>query len=216
VIFYRSINETGAAVIARVMPIAMIVSFFLWFALDWPTAQAFAAQPAHALGITAILLLLAFFAWNLKDCAVTKKALRKVWFVLFAEIAGSISTKYITRQADISQGVYAYVMAEGIIMVAMWMIYYAITKPVPPRVMFGAASVKAGLITGLVAACAVSATVYAVYHIDNPAYVSAMRYLDAVMILGIYKMTGRKATGHIWAGLGIVACAAALVILKVS
>ncbi|MDE2029592.1 MAG: hypothetical protein KGI97_03405 [Alphaproteobacteria bacterium] len=214
VIFYRGINASGAAVIARVIPIATIVSFFLWFAVDPHLALAYIATPVRSAVIVAVLCLLALFAWRLKDCKVTTQALRTVWFVLFASIVGSVSTKYITMQADIGQGVYAYVFVEAVIMIAMWLAYYAVKRPVPPRAMFGGAAIKAGFGVGLPAAFAIAATVYAVYNVDNPAYVSAVRYLDSVLILLAYRAMGRPATGRIWAGLGVVACAAALIVLK--
>jgi len=214
VIFYRGINDVGAGVVARILPMATFASFFLWFAVDWPLASAYAAQPLHSAMIAGVFGLSAYFAWHLKECPVTRKALRVIWFVLFANVAGSLSTKIITRYAGIEQGISAYIFCEALIMIAMWLIYYAIKKPVPARIMFGWPSIKAGLIVGSVAGFAIAATVYAVYHIDNPAYVSAVRYLDAVMIFFYYRATGRPNHGHVWAGLGIVACAAALVVLK--
>ena len=41
-----------------------------------------------------------------------------------------------------------------------------------------------------------------------------VKLLDAVIILGVYKILKRKAEGDILSGLGVVACAAILVILK--
>ena len=214
VIFYRGINESGAGVIARILPMATLASFFLWFAFDWHLASVYLATPMRSAAIALIFCLSAFFAWHLKKCAVTRKTLRSIWFVLFAAIAGSLSTKLITQYADISQGVPAYVFCEAVIMITMWLAYYAVRRPVPVAVMFGGQSIKAGMTVGCAAACAVAATVYAVYHIDNPAYVAAVRYMDAVMIFFFYRATGRPNQGRVWAGFGIVACAAALVVLK--
>jgi len=214
VIFYRGINEVGAGIIARILPLATLVGFFLWFAIDWPLANSYIAQPLHSAMIAIVMGLTAFFAWHLKSCPVTKKALRAVWFVLFASIVGSLSTKIITQYADIQQGISAYIFCEALIMLTMWLLYYAVRRPLPLQVMFGLSAIKSGFQVGAVAACGIAATVYAVYHIDNPAYVSAVRYLDAVMIFFFYRATGRPNQGHVWAGFGIVACAAALVILK--
>ncbi|MDR3450327.1 MAG: hypothetical protein P4M15_11380 [Alphaproteobacteria bacterium] len=214
VIFYRGINQASAGVISRVLPMATILSFFLWLAIDWTTARAYIAAPAHSAAIVAVLCLLAAFAWRLKNCAVTIGAMRSVWFVLFASVAGSVSTKYITQQADIGQGVYAFVFGEAVVMIAMWLLYYAIKRPLPASSMFGPRAVRTGMTVGAVAAFATAATVYAVYHVDNPAYITAVRYLDSILILLYYRATGKPSKGHVYAGLGIVACAAALVILK--
>ncbi len=214
VIFYRSISESGAGVISRILPISTIASFFLWFAIDWPSASTYIATPWHSLAIIIVLSLSAFCASELKKCPVTMAAFRKVWFVLLAAIIGTVSTKYISQQAAIKQGVYAYVFCEALIMMAVWLLYYAVKPPLLPKIMFSPSSIKSGVIVGSVSAFAVAATVYAVYNADNPAYVSAIRYLDAVMILGFYRLTRRPDPSRIWAGLGIVACAAILIILK--
>ena len=214
VIFYRGINEVGAGVVARVLPMTTFASFFLWFAVDWPLASAYAAQPAHSAAIAVVFGLAAFFAWHLRECAVTRNALRAIWFVLFANIVGALSTKIITRYADIRQGISAFVFCEALIMLGMWLVYYAAKRPLPARTMFGPPAIKAGMAVGSVAGLAIAATVYAVYHIDNPAYVAAVRYLDAVMIFFYYRATGRPNHGRVWAGFGLVACAAALVVLK--
>ena len=214
VIFYRGINEVGAAVVARILPLGTFASFFLWFAVDWPLARAYIARPEHSLAIAAVFGLSAFFAWHLKECVVTRRALRAIWFVLFANVAGSLSTKIITHYADINQGVPTYVFCEALIMMAMWLGYYAVKRPLPVATMFGWPSIRAGAAVGAVSSLSIAAGLYAVYHVDNPAYVSAVRYLDGALIVFINRATGRPNRGHVWAGLGLVGCAAALVILR--
>ena len=214
VVFVRGINDVGAGVVARILPLATFASFFLWFAVDGALARAYVAQPAHSVAIVGVFGLLAFFAWHLRSCPVTRKALRLIWFVLFANIVGAISTKIITQQIDIKQGIFGYVFCEALIMITMWLVYFWIKRPLPAAVMFGFPAMKAGLTVGIVAAFSVASTVYAVYHIDNPAYVSAVRYLNAVMIFFYYRATRRQNEGKVWAGFGIVGCAAALIVLK--
>lgn len=214
VIFYRGIKDVGAGVIARLLPLTTFASFFLWFALDWPLASAYAAHPAHSLAIVSVLGLSAIFAWNLRQCQVTRTAFRAIWFVLFANVVGSLSTKIITTYADPKQGIYAYVFCEALIMVTIWLVYYVVRRPVPVKSMFGLGAIKSGFIVGAVAAFSVAATISAVYAVDNPAYVSAVRYLNSVMIFFYYRALGRPTQGHLWAGFGLVACAAALVVIK--
>jgi len=214
VIFYRGINEVGAGVVSRLLPIGTLISFLLWFAVDWPLAIAFISTPVHSAAVFAVLSLSAFFAWNLRTCPVTRNAIRVLWFTLLANVVGTVFTKYITQQTDVGTGVYGYVFTEALIMMSFMMIYYAVKRPVPANVMFAPATIKAGLAVGLASAFAIAATLYAFYNVDNPAYARAVRYLDAVMIFFIYRATGRPNEGKLWAGFGIVACAAALIVLK--
>jgi hypothetical protein len=55
---------------------------------------------------------------------------------------------------------------------------------------------------------------YAYYAVDNPAYIPAIKFLDTIIIMGVYALWGRKNNGNLIAGFGVVACAAALIVLK--
>ncbi len=214
VVFFKGINEVGAGVVSRILPMGPLISFFLWFAIDPNLIDKYAATPWRSAGIILVFCLTAFFAWNLRSCAVTRKALRVIWFVLCAAIAGSLFTKYITQQADMSSGIFGYVFSEAIIMITLWSIYYAIKRPLPVKVMFGMPAIKSGLTVGAVSAFTICSVLYAYYHVDNPAYVPTLRYLDSVIIFFFYRLVGRPNQGRLWASFGIVACAATLVVLK--
>ncbi|MFA5040846.1 MAG: hypothetical protein WC464_04340 [Bdellovibrionales bacterium] len=214
VVFFRGINEVGAGVVSRLLPIGTLISFFLWFAFDFDLAAAYAKAPAFSLAIVFVFSLSAFFAWHMRSCPVTRKAIRVIWFTLFATVAGTIFTKIITQQTDADTGVFGYIFAEALIMITMWLVYYAIKRPLPANVMFGIKTAKAGLAVGTASAFTIAAYLYALYNIDNPAYVTAVRHLNAVMIFFIYRATGRPNDGKLWAGFGIVACVAALIVLK--
>ncbi len=214
VVLLKGVNEVGAGVVARLLPIGTIVSFFLWFAIDRPLALSYAASPLRSSAIVLVFCLSAFFAWNLRKCVITRKGVRVIWFTLLAAVVGSLTTKIITQQTAMDTGIYGYVFAEALIMMAMWLVYFFLKKPVPAAVMFGKPSIKAGLIIGCASGFTIAAYLYALYHVDNPAYVLAVRHLNAVMIFFFYRATGRPNEGRIWAGLGIVACAAGLIVLR--
>ena len=214
VIFYRGVKEAGAGVISRIMPIATIVGFLVWFLFDPALAGVYLARPWNSAAILGVFALSAFFAFHVRKCHVTMNALRAIWFVLAANVIGNVMNKFITLKADLAQGPYAYTFFQALVMIAIWSIYYMIRRPLPHREMFSKKTIKAGLIAGVVAAGTVTAGIYAVYHADNPAYVSSMRYLDTVLILLFYRATGKPSRGNVWASLGIVACASALIVLK--
>lgn len=214
VVFFKGVNQVGAGVIARLLPIGALISFLLWFTIDWHLAGIYAAMPIRSIAIICVFCLSAFFAWNLRSCVITHKALRLIWFTLCANIAGTLFTKLITQQTDISNGIFGYVFCESLIMITMWLIYYARWRPVPAQIMFGLPAIKTGLVVGLASSFTVATALYAFYHIDNPAYVGAVRYLNAVMIFFYNRAIGRANEGKLWAGFGIVTCAAMLVVLR--
>lgn len=214
VVFYKAIGEVGAGPVSRLMPTTMIVSFFLWFLFDWPLASAYIADPVHSLTIIGILGLIVFFASHLRKCEVTRRAFRALWFVLAAGVTGTIFMKIITRYANLQQGVYAYVLFEAGMMLSYWSIYYLVKKPVAKRIMFGKKTIRCGLGAGAFGAFAVATRYAAFYSVDNPAYVLALRYMDVVIILAAYAIMGKRERANIWAGIGLAACAAMLILAK--
>lgn len=214
VIFFNGITKASAGTVARLLPSATILSFLLWFAVRPELLQKYLASPVIFALIFLTLYLSAFFAGRLKKCAVTMQAMRTVWFVIFAATVGPLLAKLVTAQADPGQGPFAYVFCEALMMLALWSVYALIRRPLPFAEMVSGETVKKGLLIGTVMAGVVLLNVSAYYNVDNPAYIPAIKALDSVMILAFYKLTGRTITGDIRSGLGIVACAAALIVLK--
>lgn len=214
VVFFRGISKVGAGVVARLLPGAMIVSFLLWFAVKPSLFHKYMQEPVIAFAIFAVICASAWFAGHVKKCHVSMSALRTIWFVVFAACVGPILAKTVTTYADIGKGPAAYIFAEAIMMMAIWTVYFLIFRPISTKVLFSRHSCFGGAVIGLVSAALVTSNIYAYYHVDNPAYIPAIKYLDSIIILGVYVLTGRKANGNVWSGLGVVACAAALVVLK--
>lgn len=214
VIFFRSIPRVGAGIVSRLLPVSVIFSFLLWFLIDPALLQKYLAVPYISGAIVAVLVLWVWFATHLKKCAVSMQAIKTIWFVIFAAVLGAPLAKIAMMHAGIENGPYAYTFVGAVIMLALWTVYYVLRRPVPLSVLFSRHTVLGGVLIGCVAAAAVVAGVFAYYYVDNPAYVPAVRYLDSVFILTVYAMVGRKSEGNILAGLGLVGCAAALIVLK--
>jgi hypothetical protein len=49
---------------------------------------------------------------------------------------------------------------------------------------------------------------------ENPAYLTVMLFTDALWVLLIYKIIGRKEESDILSGIGIVFCAMGLILIK--
>lgn len=214
VVFFRAIPTVGAAVVSRLIPLAVIFGFILWFLIDPALFIKYMQYPEVSALIFGVLLVWVWFATHLKKCAVSMGAIRQVWFVILAATLGAPLAKITTNHAGIAGGPYAYTCIQALMMMALWGVYYAVKKPVAPGVLFSRHSCIGGAIIGAVAAVSVLVAVLAYYHVDNPAYIPAVRYLDSTMILAFYGMAGRKIEGNVAAGIGLVACAAALIVLK--
>lgn len=214
VVFFSAIPKTSAGSVSRLVPSAGVIGFLLWFIIDPELFFKYMQSPLIAALIFITLCLFAFFAFRLKKCNVSMQTLRDIWFVIFAATAGPILTKMITYYADMEQARYAYICFQALMMMTLWLVYMYLRRPVPFSVFFARGTWQKGLIIGVVASGMLLTKFTSYYYVDNPAYIPAMIALDAVIILFYYKMIGKKIEGDVLSGLGIVACAAALIILK--
>lgn len=214
VVFFSSIPKTSAGAVSRLIPSASVLGFLIWFIIDPALFQKYLSEPVIFGLIFFTLILFAYFAFRLKKCTVTMQTLRDIWFVIFAATAGPILTKLVTFHADMEQARYAYVFFQAAMMMALWLIYLVIRKPVAIETFFARSTWQHGLLIGMFGAGAVLLKFTSYYYVDNPAYIPAIIALDSVIILGVYKLWGKKAEGDIRSGLGIVACAIALIVLK--
>ena len=214
VVFFRAIPRVGAGMVSRILPGAVILSFLLWFLVKPELIAKYVAEPVYSVLIFLVLCLSTWFASHLRKCKVSMEAVKAIWFVIFAATTGPLVAKLVTLEADIGQGPYAYVFVEALMMMTLWSVYFIIRKPIPVSVMFSRHSWTRGMTIGCVMAGMVLLNVLAFYKVDNPAYIPAIKFLDSFIILAVYAMAGKPREGNVWSGLGIVACAAALIILK--
>lgn len=214
VIFFNAIPKVGAGMLSRILPVSVIASFFVWFLINPPLWQEYMSTPLRSLGIVAALCASVYFATRLRHCPVSWQAVRIVWFIIIASVVAPITAKLVMDQASFSQGPFAYVFFEALAMMMMWMIYYAIRRPVPVREMFCLKAAKGGFMVGAFSALMVAANVTAIDLVDNPGLVPAIKFTDAFIILLYYKYIGHRETSDVKAGIGIVACAAAIIVLK--
>lgn len=214
VIFFRAIPVVGAGVVSRLLPGTVIVTFCLWFLFDPSLLSEYINTPVRSILVCIALCGSVYFAMRLKRDPISWEAVRMIWFVLFAAIVGPLMYKMVTAHTTIEQGPFAFVLFESFVMVSVWCVYYSIKKPIPASVLFSKQSLQGGAMIGA-AMCVVSLSKFAAMHyVDNPGLVPAVKYLDAIIIMAYYRAIGRTEKADVLAGLGIVGCAAAIIVLK--
>ena len=214
VIYFSGISAAGAGTISRLLPVSVIFSFVLWFAVEPHSFLPYLQKPVITALIFLVLCLWAYSASHLKKCAVSMKALRTIWFVIFANIIGPPIIKGALDSADVVQGIYSYPFVEGLMMLSIWSIYLYVRKPMKISVLFSRPVWRGSLLFGTVNAIGMVVVALGFGRADNPAYITALEFLNSFLILLVYTATGRKNDGNIIAGIGMVACAAILIILK--
>ncbi len=214
VVYFGGISKAGAGTVSRVLPVSVIFSFLLWFAVDPSSFHDYLQKPAIAALIFVVLCVWVYCATHLRKCAVSMKTARTVWFVIFAAIVGPLIAKETTNSTDIGYGMYGYPFVQALMMVTLWTLFFHAKKPVTTAVLFSRNVLRYGLLIGSVNSLGMVVGVLALYRVDNPAYTAAVGYLNTFFILLAYAAMGRKNDGNVIAGVGMVVCAAVLIILK--
>lgn len=213
VVLFNIIPVYGAGVVSRIMPLSIIATFFFWLPFDNALVDSYIGSPALSGAIVLVLAGVTYFGFRLRRCEISKGALKAALPCLFAAIIGPAFAKLAMGQDDIARAPFAYIFIEAIAMTLMWAGYAAIRKPMPRAEFFSPRMIKSGMLVGAVSSGVVACGLFSVHYAANPAYTTAMRLLAAVFIVIIYRLIRHEDRGDVLAGMGIVACAMALVLL---
>ena len=214
VIFFNTINKTGAGVVSRLLPLAVIVTFVLWFFIDPSTLDKYMQTPLRSLGVVLALCASVYFVMRLRKCPLSWAAFRMVWFVIFSAVIGPLLGKLVMGEATFAQGPFAYVFFQALVMVLMWLVYYAIKRPIPAQELFNRRALKGGLIVSVFSFFMIASSAAGLKLVDNPGLMTAVGFSDTMLILLYYKLTKREDHSDWIAGLGVVFCAAIIIVLK--
>lgn len=214
VIYFKTVSHVGAGVVSRILPAAVILSFLAWLPFDASLFQKYVDSPLQAGMISVIICGASVFAMNLKSCPVSMQGVRLIWFVILSAAIGPLVEKISMGNTPKAQTPFAFIFIQAVMMLGFWSIYSAIKRPISKTVFLAPSSWKAGLGISVFAATALCLRFFALQYVDHPAYLSVILFTDALWIIVYYRLTGRKDDSKIWAGLGIVGCAAALVLVK--
>jgi hypothetical protein len=214
VVYFSSINKVGAGVVSRTLPIAGIISFPIWFLFDPALLDKYLQSPIQSASICIILLGSAFFALQIKKCPVSLQGLRLVWFVLFAAIIGPLIEKLALGHAAAKEAPVAFACVQGGFMILFWGLYAAFKKPISGAEFISPATFKPAMVAGVGSFVFLYLRFEALRLCEHPALLTIILMTDALWILLFYRAIGKKDDSKIWAGLGIVGCAAALALVK--
>ncbi|HPQ50713.1 MAG: hypothetical protein KDJ26_00420 [Alphaproteobacteria bacterium] len=214
IIYFRTIPVVGAGVVSRILPASVILSFVVWFGFDPQLLNDYLERPWQATALCLIVLLSVTFSIMMKSCPITWKGIRMIWLVVIAAAIGPLIDKLSLGYAPAANAPFAFMFSQGLIMLVFWATFSLIKKPVSRAVFFSPASLKAGLSIGAVATVKMALKFQALIYCDHPALLSVILFTDALWIIFYYRLTGREDHSKIWAGIGLVACAAALVLVK--
>lgn len=214
VIYFKTVTETGAGVVSRLIPSAVILSFLGWFAYDPSLLFKYLENPVQGGLLFAIVIAATIFAMNLKSCPLSWQGFKLIWFVILAAAIAPLVEKVSLGGTPKPQMPFAFIFVQALMMLGFWGLFAWIKRPISRAILFEKTSWQAGLLISIFSTLALVARFTALQYVEHPALLSVLLFTDALWILAYYRLTGRKDDSKIWAGLGIVGCAAALVLVK--
>ena len=212
--YFNAIRHVGSGVVTRVIPSAVIITFVVWTMIDAPFRAQYFSNPPQAFAIAGTILMSVFFAFRLSRCPVSWNGIRLLWFVLFAVAVGPILDKLSIGTSNTKSAPYAFTFVQALFMVMLYGLYNIKKRSLTWASLTASNTIKAGLGVGFFVGAATILRSIAYSIVDNPAYLTVVLFTDALWVLLIYKLIGRKEESDIWAGIGIVFCAMALILIK--
>ena len=208
---FTSAGRSGAGVTTRILPLSAFTTFFMWTAISPALLQDYFAQPLRTAGILLSIIAAAYFAVKLKDCPISRAAMKQL---VPAVILSSLVTVLGKMAMDHSgaSGPYVWAFLQSCFLP---LFYFAVMRGFPQKfekrhlcrpilaAIFCAALASIGHIVTKNAAFGMS---------DNPAYVLILLMTTPLWIMGYYSLTGHQEHADSKAGCGIVFAALALVI----
>lgn len=214
-IYFEAVKNHGAALLSRLSPLGIILGFIAWFAIKPELLSRYMDDMPRFIGICLTLMVTVGCAMWLKRCDVSWRALKDIWPIIIAAVAGVLLVKSAVDYAPRDQGVFGYVGFEAALMLVFYTVYFSIKRRHAGREIFSKTGLKTGAIVGLCLMTGVVLRTYAQQAVDHPAFVTMISMLDVIWLIILTRLSGWKDDSNKIAGLGIVAAALALAFLKI-
>lgn len=226
---FNASAKFGAGMVSRLMPVTVLIAFFLWFAVRPSLFFEYIASPLLTFGILVSLAACVYFSMRLNRCEVSRSAMVFMTPALAGYTVTTVLNKYAmdlgAADAGFSGVVYGYMYIQSLIaifVVGPYILWQRREKPVPLVQTVPAVSPPPTPFRPLLAASFAAAVVwvshmvfknFAMAYSESPSYQAAINLTAPVMIAAVYRMVGHKEETDVKAGMGIVAAALLLVVV---
>ena len=219
VCYFNAVRTVGAGPVSRLLPGMTIVSFLLWFALDPALLLDYAATPWRSAGIALCVVASAVCAIRLRSCAVSRRAVQLLWFVMALNALAPLVRKLTLEVAQApAEAPFALPFVEALAMLSFYGLFALARRDAPMAALRDPAARRtvwrAGLALGVVLAASNVCNNFGMLRTDHPAYVTVVVHAGVLLVILAHRLLGVRDESDVHAGLGIVAAAAALVVLK--
>jgi hypothetical protein len=214
ILYYGSARDNGAGPTSRIEPLSTLLTFVAWTAITPSQFEAYTAQPLRALGILGCFLVAGYCAMELRHSPISLATLKKLSVFIVLMVAVNILGKTgMDAGGNPLHAVVAYVIIQaGVLIVfngvlgTVWARIHGSIKPTRGLL------ISAGMMAvGSLAHVMTKNVAYT--FVSNPAYVSIVLLSAPLFVSVFYHFKKRPDDASVLAGFGIVASAAALIVL---
>jgi len=218
VMYFRAIPVIGSGMMTRLLPSSVLFTFLLWFVIEPQQINTYLEHPLKGAAIMLVLALFVVLGFYLRRCKFSWQGIRVIWpIIIFASVGPVFSKIALDHAGDQISHVQApilYLFFQALLMLVCMGGYAAVKKPISKTVFLDKQNIRTAIIMGLSMAVILILKMKAMELADNPGLASMVFFTDALWVMLFYKLRGKREDANIWAGLGIVACAAAIVLIK--
>lgn len=207
---FRATEEFGAGPVTRFIPLNVIVTFFMWMAVEPGLLEQYRAQPLIALGLTASIAAAVFCAMRMQPYALSRAAMRALAPIVIMSGMGVVFAKLALDHAGTSgahAAVFGYIVLQSLAMVLVFGALEAVKHPVPRAIFTGPVAIQAGIIMGLNSVVHLVCKAYAYRMVENPAYVSVIILTTPLWVLLYYRLVRKQAVGDLRPAFAVLVCA---------
>lgn len=209
----RATEEFGAGVMTRLMPLNVLVTYFMWLALDRNTLAGALDVPLQSLGIFAALAGAVFFAMRLQKAPVAREHLRALGPVILMSGMGVVYAKIALGSGVAHEAVFSYMALQALFMMIIFGVLEAVWNPVPRAVFTGRVAMASGFLMGINTVAHMALKSYGYQMVANPAYISVVVLTTPLWVMLYYRLVKRQAVGDMKSGLLLLLCVAAMAAL---
>ena len=221
VVIFNSIQTIGAGATSRFRRTSILLTFIIWLIISPALLLHYLDNPAVGIAVLATHVLAVVFALRLKKDDTSWTALKMLWFPIMAAamlpILSKLSFEYVPNA---TQGVFSYLFIQSSAVMLGFglagLVRNGWRHAVPGLKSLGANGAwKTGATISLIFVLGLMCKHYGYSLVENPAYISVLLLTDTIWVLLYHKLSGIKDKTDVVSGMGIVACAAALILIQI-
>lgn len=215
--FFHGISIYGAGPISRIMPLFILFSLTLWWAVDPASFKILMQSPIKFSGVTFSIILIVVSLLSLRKDKISKEVLLYCRGMIVASVLKDVFAKKAFQhiESEMASLIYFIVISSFVAGLLNLLSFYVKKQSQELKQLLNGNVVKGGAIAAVFVVFMMYFRNTAIAEAPNPAYVSAIASSLPFFILLYNKIVGFPDEANKWAGAGIVIGCAVLVFCAV-